>query len=107
MPHPALRTAGAVAAVLLLAAALGLFAVATTLPVAAQSPGAQDPRPHCCYTNPAYAGTCEVAPARDETCATILEYLNNPRSQGKSYCGSTSIRGGWKQVPCEPEMKQD
>ena len=52
-------------------------------------------------------GTCEVEPAKDETCATILEYLNNPQSQGKSYCGNTTIRGGWQQVPCEPKMKQD
>ena len=52
-------------------------------------------------------GTCEVEPAQDETCATILEYLNNPQSQGKNYCNSTSIRGGWKSVPCEPKMKTD
>jgi curli biogenesis system outer membrane secretion channel CsgG len=108
MSHPA-RIAGAVAAVLLFAAALGFFAVAATAPLAgaAQSAGAQDPRPHCCYTNPRYVGTCDVEPAKDETCASILEYLNNPQSQGKSYCGSTNVRGGWKQTPCEPEMKRD
>jgi len=27
-------------------------------------------------------------------------YLNNPRSQGKTYCGNTSIRGGWRQAKC-------
>jgi hypothetical protein len=107
MSHPAFRIAGAVAVVLLLAAALGLFALAATVPVAAQGAGAQDPRPHCCYTNPRYVGTCEVEPAKDETCASILEYLNNPQSQGKSYCGNTTLRGGWKQTPCEPGMKQD
>ena len=48
-----------------------------------------------------------MEPAKDETCATILDYLNNPQSQGKSYCGNTSIRGGWQQAPCEPKMKQD
>jgi hypothetical protein len=69
--------------------------------------GLDDPRPHCCFENPRYVGTCEVDPAKDETCATILEYLNNPQSQGKAYCGSTNIRGGWKSVPCEPKMKTD
>ncbi len=56
---------------------------------------------------PPYVGTCEVEPAKEETCASILEYLNNPLSQGKSYCGNTSVRGGWKSEPCEPKMKQD
>jgi hypothetical protein len=42
-----------------------------------------------------------VKPAEDETCATILAYLTNPRSQGKDYCGKTAIRGGWQQTACE------
>jgi len=50
---------------------------------------------------------CEVEPEKDETCAAIIEYLNNPQSQGKSYCNRTNIRGGWKHIPCEPPMKQD
>jgi hypothetical protein len=110
MSHPGFRIAAAVAAALLLAGALALLPrAAATAPLAceAQSAGGQDPRRPCCYTNPRYAGTCEVDPAQDETCISILEYLNNPQSQGKSYCSSTSIRGGWKQVPCEPPMKQD
>jgi hypothetical protein len=37
----------------------------------------------------------------DETCASILEYLNNPRSVGKTYCNSTDVRGGWEPVVCE------
>jgi hypothetical protein len=41
-----------------------------------------------------------VTPAQDETCAQILDYLNNPMSQGKSYCGGTNIRGGWQSVAC-------
>jgi len=110
MSHPGFRIAAAIAAALLAVAALALLPrTAATAPLAceAQSAGGQDPRPHCCYTNPRYAGTCEVDPAKDETCASILEYLNNPQSQGRSYCSSTSVRGGWKQVPCEPQMKQD
>jgi hypothetical protein len=61
----------------------------------------------CCFTNARYVGTCEVEPAKNQTCAAILDYLNNPQSQGKDYCNSTTIRGGWQQVPCEPKMKQD
>jgi len=54
----------------------------------------------CCFTNPAYSGTCEVMPATNETCGDILSYLNTPNSSGKSYCGGTSIRGGWEPVSC-------
>ncbi|HET6900213.1 MAG TPA: hypothetical protein VFK70_17810 [Vicinamibacteria bacterium] len=55
----------------------------------------------CCFTNPRYTGVCVVEPGADETCASILAYLNNPQSQGKSYCGSTSVRGGWRQGRCK------
>jgi hypothetical protein len=110
MFYPGFRGAGAAAAALLLAVTLQ-----ASPPPGAPSPpgcearaaGAQDPRPHCCFANPRYVGTCEVEPAKDETCASILEYLNNPQSQGKAYCNRTNIRGGWKQTPCEPPMKQD
>ncbi len=55
----------------------------------------------CCFTNPRYSGVCEVTPGEDETCSSILGYLNNPNSVGKSYCGGTTVRGGWSQVACE------
>jgi hypothetical protein len=74
---------------------------------AACAAGLDDPRPNCCFENPRYVGVCEVEPARDETCATILDYLNNPQSTGRTYCNSTAIRGGWKISPCEPKMKTD
>lgn len=63
----------------------------------------QDPSPRedCCFSNRAFTGVCVVKPAEDETCATILAYLNNPQSQGKDYCGKTTIRGGWQQTSCE------
>jgi hypothetical protein len=65
---------------------------------------AQDPPPaKCCFTNPGYAGTCEVQPAKDESCGQILGYLNNPMSQGKGYCGNTTLRGGWQSAVCEPK----
>ena len=108
-PRRLLPTAAAAAAVLLAAslAPAERPRVATPLECAASAASAQDPRPTCCFENPRYVGTCEVEPAKDETCASILEYLNNPQAAGKNYCNSTAIRGGWKIVPCEPKMKTD
>ena len=40
----------------------------------------------CCYTHPDVAGVCEVTPNEEETCASILDYLNTPMSMGKTYC---------------------
>jgi hypothetical protein len=57
-------------------------------------------RSPCCFTNPQYAGPCAVQPGKGETCSSILAYLNNPGSQGKSYCSNTNIRGGWKSAKC-------
>ena len=57
----------------------------------------------CCFTNPQYTGVCVVQPGEGETCTSILDYLNNPQSQGKTYCGNTSIRGGWKQAECKKD----
>jgi hypothetical protein len=57
-------------------------------------------RPACCFKNPAYVGVCTVQPAEKESCGSILAYLNDPQSQGKDYCGNTTIRGGWTQVDC-------
>jgi hypothetical protein len=59
------------------------------------------PRADCCFSNRAFSGVCVVQPEGEETCATILAYLNNPQSQGKDYCGKTTIRGGWQQTACE------
>jgi hypothetical protein len=116
MPRcPRCRATGAFAVALLLAATPPLSALGPSARSSGNSPraclaqdaGSQDPRPHCCFVNPRYVGTCDVEPAKDETCASILEYLNNPMSQGKPYCNSTNIRGGWKSEPCEPGMKGD
>ena len=57
----------------------------------------------CCFKNSGYAGVCVVQPAEGETCASILDYLNNPSSSGKSYCGFTEIRGGWEETSCPDE----
>ena len=109
MSHPRSRVALALAAALLMAATLepGPRPQAPSPLTCAAQAADKDPRPHCCFTNARYVGTCEVEPAKDQTCAAILDYLNNPQSQGKSYCNRTNIRGGWKQIPCEPPMKQD
>jgi hypothetical protein len=64
-------------------------------------------RPRCCFTNPGYSGVCEVRPSEDETCASVLSYLNNQASSGKSYCGSSDVRGGWEQVSCKPAASPD
>jgi len=92
---------------------LALIAVVVlmgALPVVAaeEGPPAEDavtedpsPRADCCFNNRAFSGVCVVKPKEDETCASILGYLNNPQSQGKAYCGKTTIRGGWLQTTCE------
>ena len=89
------------AAVLLLALAAAASTPAfdkqqAPAPVRAQDQAAKK----CCFTNPGYSGTCEVQPAKDETCGQILAYLNNPMAQGKSYCGNTQVRSGWKSAAC-------
>ena len=84
-----LFVAAAVFALVVVAADRGQ---ATTDAVAADS---------CCFTNPRFSGVCEVTPGPEETCASILAYLNNPNSSGRAYCGGTTVRGGWSQVACE------
>ncbi len=55
----------------------------------------------CCFTNPRFTGICQVTPGSDESCSSILGYLNNPNSVGRAYCGNTKVRGGWAQTDCE------
>ncbi len=84
-----------------------LAAVAATLTFGrtemAERRQSEPARKPCCFRNPAYAGTCKVQPVEDETCASILAYLNNPMAEGKSYCGGTAVRQGWTEVSCEEE----
>ena len=66
----------------------------------------------CTFSNPSYSGLCrESAPLKegesaDDACSGILQCLNNVRCQ-KNYCGSTSIREGWKldSAKASSEMK--
>ena len=41
-----------------------------------------------------------VTPGEGETCESILEYLNTAGTVGKTYCGGSSLRGGWKLADC-------
>lgn len=75
--------------------------VAVTVAISGMSPVATAAQEPCCFTNPRYTGVCQVTPGEDETCASILSYLNNPNSVGKAYCGNTKVRGGWQQVDCQ------
>ena len=68
------------------------------VPLPAQIAGSAEP---CCFANDHYEGTCKVIPGEGETCKGILDYLNNPMSTGKSYCGGTSVRGGWVHADCK------
>ncbi len=54
----------------------------------------------CCFSNWRFAGTCiEQVPA-GQSCSAVLGTLNNPMSAGTTYCGGTTIRGGWAAVAC-------
>ena len=63
----------------------------------------QNKEQQCCFTNPSYSGVCTVNPSEDETCNSVLKYLNTPGTVGKTYCGNSQIRGGWKSVSCDQE----
>jgi len=76
-------------------AAVAVVALATM--GLARAVGSAEP---CCFNNDAYGGMCTVVPDQGETCQGILAYLNNPMSTGKSYCGGTTVRGGWARVNC-------
>lgn len=54
----------------------------------------------CCFTHEGYQGVCSITPAEDETCESILQYLNTPGTGGKTYCGGSKLRGGWSKVEC-------
>jgi hypothetical protein len=68
--------------------------------VVAAAPSAEK---RCCFTNTRYTGVCIVEPGEGETCESILSYLNSAGTTGKTYCGSTEIRRGWKQMSCPIE----
>ena len=58
----------------------------------------------CCYANFRFSGPCVVTLAPGETCSSVLAYLNDLSSSGKTYCGSTPIRRGWSHTTCPGEV---
>lgn len=89
-PRSGRRLAG-----LAIAVVAGVVVLAATLPAV----GADAVEP-CCFANDRYQGVCTVIPGEGETCQTVLDYLNNPMSTGKTTCGGTKVRGGWVAVDC-------
>ena len=87
------KTTGILTTVLCLTAVVAFAGKETPVTATQQTP--------CCFENPRYSGTCEATPGPEESCGSILGYLNNPNSVGKTYCGNTKVRGGWSQVECE------
>lgn len=85
--------------------ALASVALVAALAAVAQPgvPVAEDSARSCCVANPRFAGMCKIELGPDETCRDALEYLNNAASVGKTYCGNTSVRMGWKEVACQEE----
>jgi len=77
------------------------IALAVMSPVSAGAEDAQEP---CCFTNPRFAGTCQVVPDEGITCDDVLAYLNNPNSFGRTYCSMTEVRGGWQKIECDGEQ---
>ena len=85
----------------ILALATGAIALIVLIACLTGSPAqAEEIAARCCFANPRFTGVCEAYPTGEETCATILGYLNNPNTVGKGYCGGTTVRGGWNIVTC-------
>jgi hypothetical protein len=81
--------------------AAAVLCIGAALAVAETRPGraSEKPKP-CCFANERYSGVCQVVPGKNDTCSSILAYLNDPTSGGKTYCGNTNIRSGWIEVDC-------
>ena len=85
---------------------VALALLAALQPASAAETQGQEKVSPCCFSNPSYDRICQVDPVGDETCDTILAYLNNPLSTGKTYCDNTKVRGGWIKVDCEQSQGQ-
>ena len=75
-----------------------IFLAATLMAVAAPTLSSADE--NCCFNNFRFAGGCMVVARGSETCGTIQNYLNSFDSVGKTYCGNTTVRGGWTLSDC-------
>ena len=67
---------------------------------ATSEPAPQAKESPCCFSRAGYDGICVVTPGNEETCDSILQYLNSPGTVGKTYCGGSDFRGGWQKVKC-------
>ncbi len=81
---------------------VALLLILVFVPPGAGAKDKDDKQP-CCFTNEAYEGVCQVTPGEEETCDTILKYLNTPDTVDKTYCGESRIRGGWQQTACDDD----
>ncbi len=88
---------------IMVASATAVGAIAASAAPSNRDATRSSERSVCCVANPRFAGVCAVDLAPDETCQDVLAYLNNAASVGKTYCASTPVRRGWKQVDCEEE----
>jgi len=88
---------------IIIASAAAVGAIAASAAPSDRDHTRSSERSVCCVANPRFAGICAVELAPDETCQDVLAYLNNAASVGKTYCASTPVRRGWKQVNCEEE----
>jgi hypothetical protein len=80
------------------------FLILGVLALSLRAPDTEEKKSECCFKRTGFQGVCKVTPAEDESCDSILEYLNTPGTVGKTYCGGTKLRGGWKKVDCpKPE----
>lgn len=78
-----------------------VLALGFTASLGAAEPEKVEVQKPCCLVHDGYQGICKVTPGKDESCASILEYLNTPGTVGKSYCGGNKLRGGWKSADCD------
>jgi hypothetical protein len=88
-----------------------VVAAARVAPIAAPQ-AAQKPEPVACtFAHPQYAGNCveTVTPEEKQTpvqaCRVVLSCLNNAQCV-KTYCQSTTIRGGWTLVSPKEKEKE-
>ena len=78
-----------------------LFALSLSAPGGPSAQPAETFTAECKLTNAAYSGSCtvtETAPKSDSpqtVCGRVLACLNDSRCT-KTYCNSTTVRGGWK-----------
>lgn len=77
---------------------------AALLAALAAAPAVSSAAEPCCFANFRFAGGCMVVPSGSETCQSVLDYLNRFDTVGRSYCGNTTVRGGWTLTQCTDSL---